>query len=273
MSHADLFSTLRSSDHDFIAALRFLDDYTKHIYERGRRHQPYHHFVPRFDLEQHADTYELYGELPGFRREDIIIEAHDDHNLQVSGSISRLTSEPQFSSESKESKDATNSTTKPEAEKGPKDASNAEEPKTTQESTSSAEEPKTAQESTPSTEEPKTTQGSTSSANKSRSKSDRLEATTTNQERYLTARFGDVLDPHAYFIRDKDNTAEVEEPVPEVRYLISERYPSAFHRAFRFPTPIKKDKVVATMQDGILHITAPRAPMPPPVKVQVWNEI
>jgi hypothetical protein len=27
------------------------------------------------------------------------------------------------------------------------------------------------------------------------------------------------------------------------------------------------------MQDGILHITAPRAPMPPPVKVLVRNDI
>jgi len=246
MSRPDLFSALRSSNHDFIAAFRFLDDYAKHLYERGRRHLSYRHFVPRFDLEQHADTYELYGELPGFRREDIIIEAHDDHNLQVSGSISRLTSEPepQPSSESKEPKDATNSTTRPQDEIAPKDASNAEEPTPTQESTSGpAEAPP---------------------------KPNTLEGTMTKQERYLNARFGDVLDPHANFARDQDDT---EEPVPKVRYLISERHPSSFHRAFHFPAPIKKDEIIATMRDGILHITAPRAPMPPPVKVEVQNNV
>jgi HSP20 family molecular chaperone IbpA len=247
MSYPDLFSALRSSDHGFIAALRFLDDYAKHICERGRHHQSYHHFVPRFDLEQHADTYELYGELPGFRREDVIIEAHDVHNLQVSGSISRLTFEPQPSSESKESKDATNSTTKPQDEIAPKDASNAEEPKIIQESISSA--------------------------NKALPKPDARERTTTEQERYLNARFGDVLDPHANFARDQDDAAVVEEPVPKVRHLISERHPSSFHRAFHFPTPIKKDEIIAMMQDGILHITAPRAPMPPPVKVKVRNDV
>jgi HSP20 family molecular chaperone IbpA len=242
MSHSDFFSTLRSSDHDFIATLRFLDDYAKHIYERGRHHQSYHHFVPRFDLEQHAETYELYGELPGFRREDVLVEANDDHNLQVSGSISRLTSKPAAASESKGSKDVDDSTIKPKDQEAP----NGEEPKPTQESTSSTKVP------------PPTP--------------DAIEKTTTAQERYLNTRFGDVLHPHAKLVDEKDEP-EVTDATPEVRCLISERHPSAFHRAFHFPTPIKKDEVTATMQDGILRISAKRAPMPPPVKVKVRDKL
>jgi HSP20 family molecular chaperone IbpA len=239
MSHSDFFSTLR-----------FLDDYAKHIYERGRHHQSYRHFVPRFDLEQHEDTYELYGELPGFRREDILIEAHNDHNLQVSGSISCLTPKPAVASESKGSKDVNDSTIEPkdqEAPRGaPKDAPNGEEPKPTHESTSSAKVP------------PPTP--------------DAIENTITAQERYLNARFGDVLDPHAKFVHEKDEP-EATDAMPEVRCLIAERHPSAFHRAFHFPMPIKKDEVTATMQDGILHISAKRAPMPPPVKVKVRDNL
>jgi len=250
MSHSDLFSTLRSSGHDFIAALRFLDDYAKQIYERGRHHQSYHHFIPCFNLEQHADTYELYGELPGFRREDILIEANDDHNLQVSGSISRLTSEPAVDSESKGSKDVNDSTIKPndqEAPKNaPKDAPNGEGPKHTPESASSTKVP------------PPTP--------------DALDKTTTAQERYLNTRFGDVLHPHANLV-DEIDEPEATDATPKVRCLISERHPSAFHRAFHFPTPIKKDEVTATMQDGILHISAKRAPMPPPVKVKVRDKL
>jgi HSP20 family molecular chaperone IbpA len=250
MSHSDFLSTLRSSDHGFIAALRFLDDYGKHIYERGSHHQAYHHFVPRFDLEQRGDTYELYGELPGFRREDVIIEAYDDHNIHVSGSISRLTPQPPSSSESKGSKDVLDSTSKTQDEKEPKEVSNGEAPRPAQEPASRAKVPPP--------------------------KRDPLEATTTSQERYLNARFGDVLDPHAEFVREQDDTEDspkVTDAVPKVRYLISERHPSAFQRAFHFPTPIKKGEVTATMQDGILHVTAPRAPMPPPVKVLVRNDI
>lgn len=247
MSHSGLFSTVRSSDHDFIAALRFLDDYAKHIHERGPHHQVYRNFVPRFDLVQHGDTYQLYGELPGFRREDVTIEAHDDHNLQVSGSISPVTSQTSPPRENNEPRDANGSTAESSDQKVAKEATNGQEQKLS----------------------PKHPSG----AKASPSASHHLESKTTNQERYLNARFGDVLDPHAEFLRGPDDAVEASpegtDTMPEIRYLIAERHPCSFHRAFHFPTPIRKDEITSTMQDGILHIAAPRAPMPPPVKVEV----
>lgn len=223
MSHSDFFSTLRSSDHDFIATLRFLEEYTTHVQEYSRHHQVYRNFVPRFDLEQHDEIYELYGELPGFRTEDVIIEAHDDRNLQVSGAISRLTSQP-------------TPTCQRNVPKNSKDT-------------------KSELQDTPLVTDP-------------------LEVTTA-QERYLDARFGDVLDPHAEFIHAKGDTngsLEIANEIPKVRYLITERHPCSFSRNFHFPAPIKKDEITAVMQDGILHIIAPRAPMLPSIKVQVKEE-
>jgi hypothetical protein len=124
---------------------------------------------------------------------------------------------------------------------------------------------------------PDTHQETLSSTQEPTKASDPLEATTTKQERYLNARFGDVLDPHADFVHDTETKPECQDQTsasnPQVRYLISERHPSQFHRAFHFPTPIKKDEVTAKMENGILHITAPRGPMPPPVKVQIRNDI
>jgi HSP20 family molecular chaperone IbpA len=249
MSAPSFLSSLRSSDHDFVAALRFLNDYPKHIHGRGHHSQVYHHFVPRFDLEQHADTYELYGELAGFQREDIIIEAHDGHNLQVSGFIPAKTSQRLPSCESKRLQDVTGSSTKSKDQKAAEGAPNQEQPKPIQESTSPT---------------------------KARPPVSASQATTTSKHKsYPTARFGDVLDPHAEFVHDVNDTKDipaVTDTTPEVRYLIAERHPSSFHRAFHFPTPIKKDEVTATMQDGILHITAPRAPMPPPVKVPIEDD-
>jgi hypothetical protein len=141
----------------------------------------------------------------------------------------------------------TDSTTKLQDQKAPKEASNGEETTPTQESASGAKVP-------PPTSDP----------------------ITTNQERYLNARFGDVLDQHAEFVHRQEDTKaspEVIDATPKARYLISERHSSAFHRAFHFLTPIKKDDVIVTVQDGILHITPPRASMSPPVKVLVRNDI
>lgn len=85
-----------------------------------------------------------------------------------------------------------------------------------------------------------------------------------------------MLDPHAEF--DKTETKEgdkageshkVKESKPKVHRIISERQFGQFHRAFHFPSPIEKDEVTARMENGILHVTAPRAPVPPPRKVEV----
>jgi HSP20 family molecular chaperone IbpA len=241
MSHTGFLSTLRSSDYDLIAALRFLDEYGRHVQEHMEQHKVYHHFNPRFDLEQFEDTYELYGELPGFRREDISIEAHDDHNLQVSGCIDHLNDQPPPPSQSRPSKDPVDPSVESLRENESKQAPKTKDSNDDHEAASSRQVPATAP--------------------------DPLEATTTKHERYLNARFGDVLDPHATFIDEEPAAKPAAKP--KVRYLISERHPSQFHRAFHFPTPIKKDEITATMENGILHITARRAPMPPPVKVQV----
>lgn len=240
------FTTLHSSDHNFTAALRFLDDYARHIHSSAYPSHIYHSFVPRFDLVQHDDAYELYGDLPGFRREDIIIEANDNCNIQVSGCLSRLTTLPKGSRDSP----PIEYTTEPPMGSQQEDLLNG--------------------------NEPNSYQGPSPAAKQSMKKfgsapKDRLERATTRQERYLNSRFGDVLDPNAPFVdsdevinEDKQTSAK-----PSVRYLISERHPTQFHRTFHLPTPIRKDEVTATMEDGVLHITAPRAPMPPPVKVPI----
>ena len=94
MSHSDFWSALRSTDHDFIAALRFLDDYARRNHFLGHLNETHHQFVPRFDLEEHEDRYEIYGELPGIRKENLNVEANDDRNIQISGWLTRAASIP-----------------------------------------------------------------------------------------------------------------------------------------------------------------------------------
>lgn len=85
-----------------------------------------------------------------------------------------------------------------------------------------------------------------------------------------------MLDPHAEFVKAKDEEGDkageshkATASKPKVLRIISERQFGQFHRAFHFPSPIKKDEVTARMENGVLHVTAPRAPAPPPRKVEV----
>lgn len=106
MSHSDFLSALRSTDHDFIAALRFVDDYMRRrTVSHSREHssssdeETYLHFVPRFDLEEFEDRYEIYGELPGVRKENLNVDAIDERNIVISGWLTRRASKPAVAGE------------------------------------------------------------------------------------------------------------------------------------------------------------------------------
>jgi len=48
-----------------------------------------HHYYPRFDIEEHRHTYELYGDLPGAQRASLKILTHNEHIIEISGSTGR----------------------------------------------------------------------------------------------------------------------------------------------------------------------------------------
>jgi len=75
-------------DRNFSPILNYLDEFDRHF---SHRHRFMNCFIPRFDLEEDASFYYLYGEIPGAKVEDINIEAHDDHTLVVSGTTHRPT--------------------------------------------------------------------------------------------------------------------------------------------------------------------------------------
>jgi len=73
-------------DRNFSPVLNFLDEFDRHF---SHRHRFMDYYIPRFDLEEDAQFYYLYGEVPGVRSEDINVEAHDDHTLVISGTTHR----------------------------------------------------------------------------------------------------------------------------------------------------------------------------------------
>lgn len=244
MSGPELISTLRSTDHDFAAGLRFLEEYTKHLMSRTS-HDMVHRFTPRFDLEEHEQMYELYGELPGFDREHITVEANDDHNIQISGWIPRKQGDAAGVSDPfvmVQHRDLPHEESQPTLERfgeifNPHHKAQPEGSAPVSAASHSLAAP--APSAAPAAPE------------------------RAHEQKPEIARFGDELNSHASFVHRPKNEK------PKVKYLIAERQYGQFHRSFRFPSPIKKDEVQARMNNGILHITAPRAAVAPPTKIEI----
>jgi HSP20 family molecular chaperone IbpA len=255
MSGPEFISTLRSTDHDFTAGLRFLEEYAKHLNSRniyssddvGRR------FVPRFDLEEHEQSYELYGELPGFDKDHIIVEANDDRNIQISGWIPRKHHGDHAASSNIASPgtDITDPSVKVEHHDVPQ-----EEHHVSTERFGEVLNPH---------REPLSSAPVVSQSLDARESSPAVHQT-THEHKPEMARFGDVLNPQASFVHKPKDGASGR---PKVRYLVAERQFGQFHRTFHFPSPIKKDEVSARIDNGILHISAPRAAVPPPTKIEI----
>ncbi|KAK0654809.1 HSP20-like chaperone, partial [Cercophora newfieldiana] len=67
----------------FAPLLRFLEDIDK-LPRHGHRDK--HAFTPRFDLLELPDQFELYGDLPGVKKEDVTVELKEgDGVLLVKG--------------------------------------------------------------------------------------------------------------------------------------------------------------------------------------------
>jgi HSP20 family molecular chaperone IbpA len=161
-------------------------------------------FLPRFDVKETKDAYELTGELPGIEQADVNIEWTDEHTLSISGH-----------SESRSTR-----TNAPEPAAAPA--------------------------------EPEKAESETSSAYQKPSVED------DGQD------FVDVEKPTT---EDQSTSEEkVEEPVAakqattqRTRYLITERSSGTFRRVFKFPGHVDHDNVKASLKNGVLSISAPKA--------------
>jgi HSP20 family protein len=57
-----------------------------HLFNNFAHHISSHHYYPRFDIEEHEQSYELYGDLPGVQQASLKIETTNDHTIEISGS-------------------------------------------------------------------------------------------------------------------------------------------------------------------------------------------
>ncbi|KAE8154911.1 HSP20-like chaperone [Aspergillus avenaceus] len=66
---------------------RLLDEYDRYL--SGRSPVPHRAYAPTFDMRETQDAYELEGELPGVKEEDVAIEFADSQTMRIQGHAER----------------------------------------------------------------------------------------------------------------------------------------------------------------------------------------
>lgn len=87
---------LYNQDKSFTPLFRLLDDYNNYSRQSDdKTSRPYTRasslpqWQPNFDVRETAETYELYGELPGVKKEDVSIDFTEPQTLNIRGKSER----------------------------------------------------------------------------------------------------------------------------------------------------------------------------------------
>ncbi|KAI9744733.1 MAG: hypothetical protein M1818_001658 [Claussenomyces sp. TS43310] len=197
---------------------------------------PHPSFCPRFDLEEHEHSYELYGELPGAKRDRINVKTVDEHNIEVFGNVVR------HSVESKQlEKMITPTPIQPQQQQQP-----ATEPFV------KIWTPEIAASSSASSPQAGVAAGAgliPPMVLEDESEEDGGVITKTHGRAYIYAEADEE-------VRRRERAAHA--GPYHVKHLVSECHVGDFHRKFHLAAPLKLDLVTARFEDGVLHVTLPK---------------
>ncbi|KAF2742004.1 HSP20-like chaperone [Sporormia fimetaria CBS 119925] len=186
-------------------------------------------FCATFDVKEHKEQYEIQGDVPGFEQENISIELTDDRTLKVSGDT-----EQKFESASELQIE------EPEAEKMDVEATD-----------SDASAPATPAESD--TESRHSYQATVEDDFEDLS----AEASPAPAEPKGKEK---AVENEAAVQKQPQPEAPVQQQEPETREWLSERVRGSFERTFEFPERIDMANVTASLKNGVLSISVPKAP-------------
>jgi HSP20 family molecular chaperone IbpA len=81
------------NEQGFAPLFRLLDDFDTYSRQQGGNTHKHHRsiptFQPRFDVRELEDSYELHGELPGMKKEEVEIQFSDPQTMLIRGRIER----------------------------------------------------------------------------------------------------------------------------------------------------------------------------------------
>lgn len=228
---------------------RAFDNFPAWLNAESSQQQP-RTFQPRFDVQEHEASYELRGELPGVEGKDLDVQFTDPTTLVIRGRTESSRTEGQAPKPVDGSAadatmsgaledNATNATAAPEeTEKAVSDTASVH-------SDSSYVQP------TVEDDAPETASTLTGGANN--------EATPATSTVSAAAPAEDAA----------KQAASSEQAQPSSHYWLSERRTGSFKRTFTFPIRVDQDNVSASLRNGVLNITVPKAAVPEPRRISV----
>lgn len=201
-------------------------------------------FNPRFDVRETEHTYELHGELAGVDRNNVSLEFTEPQTLVISGNIERnyTTASPAVA--------APAAAAVPEAIADTHSESDGEDNILPDGARTPADE-----------DEPFTEIDAPRSPSPARSHRATVtdEATEDSLERgedNSAKKTAEVADP----AESVPEEAETQQPAaPTERYWFQERAVGEFKRVFNFPVPVDEASVRASLENGILNVSIPKA--------------
>jgi len=241
-----------------------MDDFsttTRNVAAQTQLRVPTPAFQPRFDVREQDGVYELRGELPGVKNENLEVEFTDAHTLVIRGKTEQesvrgnLPIAPQPAAVGAATQDTTMSgavapTSAETVNAVATDSSEA----TSVRSNSNYQKP-TVEDEDATAEVQSITSSTAGQATPAESVSgDQVPAPETQTVQATTS---------------SETQPSTQQQQPESRYWISERSVGSFQRVFQFPTRVDHDNIKASLKDGLLSISIPKAQAPGVKRVNV----
>ncbi|KAI4150456.1 MAG: hypothetical protein LQ341_001100 [Variospora aurantia] len=186
----------------------------------GVRPQQVRTFAPRFDVQEAPSAYELHGELPGIKQEDIDIEFVDANTLVIKGKTAR------------ESTRTNTVDTKGKAVEG------AWTPKAVAADNASE---------------------TSSNFRKPSVEDEYVDAGAEGEGSAASTATEGAPTPASTVVTEAPNAPAAKGDEPGYKYWVSERSVGEFQRTFSFPGKVDQEAVKASLKDGILSIIVPKA--------------
>jgi len=212
---------------------RVLDDFSSRAFDFPTRQTAPQVFQPRFDVEEVDGGYELRGELPGVDGQNLSVEFTDPTTLVIKGRSERATSSGTPPSTAAAAVEGASE------EAAAVDNSDAESTHSTGSYVKATVEDDPAEPSTPGQATP-------------------AESTTAEQQQEQPAN-----------TTTTNATEQRQAEAPASRYWVSERSIGEFQRTFSFPARVDQDAVRASLKNGILQISVPKASTPASRRINI----
>jgi HSP20 family molecular chaperone IbpA len=184
-------------------------------------------FQPKFDVRETDKAYELHGELAGMNKEDVHVEFSDPQTMVVRGHIERSYTAGTPPAGLIEPSSSVAGTIE-----NNNNATNDEEDKQ-----------------------------STSSGDHAASDKNLKATVEDDDENYneAKARHPQDDDKNNNAVAKNTNSTSTATSADKAKYWLSERSIGEFSRTFNFPQRVDHDAVTASLKDGVLNITVPKA--------------